>query len=293
MRARQILETRRWEAMANERNFGNVNELCAIGFSAARSGNAALAEMARQGLATRATSPQEGDLRPAIAIMERQVAALIALAAERGDEAVDILRAADARRAAAAAAARVCRSRSSRRRSCSARCCSKSGGPRRRSRRFGQALARNANRTRSVLGTARAASALGQTDAAREHYQRVLADHDRPTPRTEEVRRGPSGAGRPCPCPAPAGRVQRGAVWRPVHAIASLAGSPVSSRSPACCSPFVIGKAGRRHRGASSAPPRRPATQARQEVGRRQPNLGRPEAARFASSCWGAPAPSP
>ena len=35
MRARQILETRRWEAMANERNFGNVNELCAIGFSAA------------------------------------------------------------------------------------------------------------------------------------------------------------------------------------------------------------------------------------------------------------------
>ena len=37
--------------MASERNFGNVNELCAIGFSAARSGNAALAELARQALA--------------------------------------------------------------------------------------------------------------------------------------------------------------------------------------------------------------------------------------------------
>ena len=49
MRARQIVETRRWEAMANERNFGNVNELCAIGFSAARSGNPALAELAAPG----------------------------------------------------------------------------------------------------------------------------------------------------------------------------------------------------------------------------------------------------
>ncbi len=94
MRARQVVESAQWERLARERNFANVNELCAIGFSAARSGNPALAEMARAGLAGRATAPEEGALRPAIAIMERQVAGLIALAGGRGDEAVQILRAA-------------------------------------------------------------------------------------------------------------------------------------------------------------------------------------------------------
>ena len=52
---------------------------------------------------------------------------------------------------------------------------------------FGQALARNANRTRSVLGSARAASALGQTDAAREHYQRVLANYEHADPGLKDV----------------------------------------------------------------------------------------------------------
>ena len=47
-----------------------------------------------RGLAERSHSEQEGDLRPAIAIMEREVAALIDLAAGRTSEAVDILQAA-------------------------------------------------------------------------------------------------------------------------------------------------------------------------------------------------------
>ena len=75
MRARYVIETRRWDLLARERNFGNADELLAIGLSAARTGNAQLAEIARGALATRAQSDQEGDLRPAIAIMEREVAA--------------------------------------------------------------------------------------------------------------------------------------------------------------------------------------------------------------------------
>ena len=51
--------------MANERNFGNVNELCAIGFSAARLHNPTLAELARRALAARSQAKEEGDLRPA------------------------------------------------------------------------------------------------------------------------------------------------------------------------------------------------------------------------------------
>ena len=54
----------------------------------------ALAELARQTLAARAIAPEEGALRPAIAIMERQVAAVIAQAGGRSGEAIEILRAA-------------------------------------------------------------------------------------------------------------------------------------------------------------------------------------------------------
>src|SRR5204862_2692302 len=51
MRARFVVESRQWSLMAQERNFGNANDLFAIGMSAARASNLPLAEMARQGLA--------------------------------------------------------------------------------------------------------------------------------------------------------------------------------------------------------------------------------------------------
>src|SRR5207247_3016621 len=94
MRARFVVEPRRWNLMASERNFANVDDLFAIGMSAARARNEPLARMAREGLAARAQSDREGDLRPAIAIMEREVSALIALEGGRVDEAVQELRAA-------------------------------------------------------------------------------------------------------------------------------------------------------------------------------------------------------
>lgn len=204
MRARQVLESGQYAAMANERNFGNAVELAAIGISAARAGNPSLAELARHQLASRATAPEEGDLRPAIAIMEREVAGLQALAAGDGAAAVAILSAAtdaelrlppplglpipvipapellgevllDLTRPADAA------------------------------ERFGQALARNANRTRSVLGLARAMARLGRHDEARTHYRALLdsyatADADRP----EIVEARAALAGDPAPASAPA-----------------------------------------------------------------------------------------
>ena len=94
MRARYVIDTGRWDLLARERNFGNVNELFAIGLSASRTGNIGAAQLARQGLAERAGAMQEGDMRPVIAIMEKQVAALIDLTAGRRDRAVEILRAA-------------------------------------------------------------------------------------------------------------------------------------------------------------------------------------------------------
>jgi tetratricopeptide (TPR) repeat protein len=178
MRARYVIETRRWDLMANERNFGNADELFAIGVSATRAGNAPLAEMARQGLAVRARDEREGDLRPAIAIMEREVAALIELAAGRRDQAVAILQIAarselqlpppfglpEPVKPATELLGEVLL---------------EAGRPREAIDSFEQALRRNANRSLSVLGLARASAALGQTAAARRHYRALLANFDR------------------------------------------------------------------------------------------------------------------
>jgi tetratricopeptide (TPR) repeat protein len=176
MRARYVIETGRWEVMARERNFGNVNELFAIGVSAARSGNATSAEMARQGLADRAQSEQEGDLRPAIIIMERELAALIDLVAGRREQAVAILRAASQSelqlppplglpepiKPAPEMLGEVLL---------------ELGQPRDARVAFEQALRRNPNRSLSVLGLARAAAALGETETARQQYRALLANY--------------------------------------------------------------------------------------------------------------------
>jgi tetratricopeptide (TPR) repeat protein len=99
MRARYVVETASWTLLANADNFGNVNELFALGMSAARAGSIARAERARQLLADKQHDEREGDLRPAIAIMERELAAVIAFAAGRHDEAIATMRvAADAER---------------------------------------------------------------------------------------------------------------------------------------------------------------------------------------------------
>ncbi|MDH4063985.1 MAG: hypothetical protein OEW19_06270, partial [Acidobacteriota bacterium] len=175
MRARFVIETRRWSMMANERNFGNINELCAIGISAARSANPSLAELARQALAGRSVAPEEGDLRPAAAIMEREVAAIIELTAGRRERAVDILRAASAAELALPPplglpvpikpAPELL-----------GEVLLEIGRPAEAVEPFQQALARNANRTLSQLGLARATAALGQADVSRGHYEAVLVN---------------------------------------------------------------------------------------------------------------------
>jgi tetratricopeptide (TPR) repeat protein len=191
MRARFVVETRRWSLMANERNFANVDDLFAIGMSAARSGNEALARMAREGLAARARSEREGDLRPAIGVMEQEVAALSELAGGRVDEAVRILRTAvsaelqlppplglpEPVKPAPELLGEVLL---------------EAGRPRDAVEPFEQALARNRNRSASVLGLARAHAAVGDTEASRRRYRELLAnfdDADNGLPEVEEATR--------------------------------------------------------------------------------------------------------
>jgi len=190
MRARSVVESADWTRMTTADTFGNANELFAIGLSAANSGGAARAERARTVLAERVQDPREGDLRPAIAIMERELAAAIAHAAGRGDEAVGILREAADRESklppplglpapikpAPELLGEVLLALNR---------------PREAAPFFEQALARNRNRSRSVLGLARAAAATGDAAAARKHYTALLdnlRDADPDLPLVREAR---------------------------------------------------------------------------------------------------------
>ena len=190
MRARSVVESADWTRMATADTFGNANELFAIGLSAANSGGAARAERARTVLAERVQDPREGDLRPAIAIMERELAAAIAHAAGRGDEAVGILREAADRESklppplglpapikpAPELLGEVLLALNR---------------PREAAPFFEKALARNRNRSRSVLGLARAAAATGDAAAARKHYTALLdnlRDADPDLPLVREAR---------------------------------------------------------------------------------------------------------
>ena len=192
MRARYVIETRRWDILANEKNFANVNELFAIGVSAARSGNAAFAETARQELAARSQSEQNADLRPVVGIMERELAAMIALAQKRGEQAIELLRAAsDAERQLPPPIGPAIPIKPAS--ELLGEVLLELARPREALAAFRQALQRNANRTLSVLGMARAAKAAGDTTAAREHYRALLESYDEAdadVPALDEARAG-------------------------------------------------------------------------------------------------------
>jgi tetratricopeptide (TPR) repeat protein len=178
MRARFVIETRRWNLLRGERNFGNVDELLAIGMSAANTNNTQLAEIARQALGQRAQAEQqEGDVRPAIAIMEREVAALIARAGGRGGEAMAILEEA-ARAELALPAPLGLPSPSKPAPELLGEILLEAGRAREAQQSFEQALRRNANRSLSVLGLARAAMASGDAVVARQRYRELLANFD-------------------------------------------------------------------------------------------------------------------
>ena len=177
MRARFVIETRRWSMLGHERNFGNVDELLAIGMSAASTNNPELAEMARQALAQRAQAEQEGDLRPAIAIMEREVAALIARAGGRGNEAIAILEGAT-RAELALPAPLGLPSPAKPAPELLGEMLLEAGRAREAQQSFEQALRRNPNRSLSVLGLARAAVMVPDAGAGRQRYRELLANFD-------------------------------------------------------------------------------------------------------------------
>jgi tetratricopeptide (TPR) repeat protein len=176
MRARFVVETRRWQLMSSEANFANVNDLFAIGAANARLKQPDRAEVVRKALAARAQSPQEGDLRPAIAIMEREVAALIEQAAGRVDQAITILREA-AREELALPLPLGLPEPVKPANELLGEVLLEARKPREAIDAFGQALLRHPNRSLSVLGLARAAAAAGDMQTADRRFGELLENY--------------------------------------------------------------------------------------------------------------------
>jgi len=176
MRARYVIETGSWPLLATESNFGNAYELFAIGLSAARSGKRDVAARVVQALGQRAQDPREGDLRPAIAIMQQEVAAILALVDGHSDQAVEGLR------AAAAAEGRLpaplgLPTPIKPAPELLGEVLVELGRPAEAIPFFEAALKRHPNRSLSVLGLARATQAAGQAEASRRHYRALLANY--------------------------------------------------------------------------------------------------------------------
>lgn len=191
MRARAVVETGRWGRVRGRTSFDNTDELFAIGMAAARSGDPATAEMARQELARRAAATQTGDRRPFVAVLEREIAALIALAAGRGAEAATIMQqtvAAELRLPQVGGLPVLVKPTQE----LFGEILLEAGRPREAVAQFEGALQRYPNRSLSVVGLARALAAAGSPDRAQAQYRSFLANWrhaDPDLPQLAEARR--------------------------------------------------------------------------------------------------------
>jgi tetratricopeptide (TPR) repeat protein len=175
MRARFVVEGRRWDLLREGDDFGNLDELLAIGISAARGGNLERADQVRELLGRLSNGGAPPDFAPALKVMEGEVAGLVHLAAGRATEAVDALRAAvEAERALPTGMGppRPIKPASE----LLGEVLLETGRPGEARAAFEQALQRCPNRSASVLGAARAARAAGAGALAARHYEALLAN---------------------------------------------------------------------------------------------------------------------
>jgi tetratricopeptide (TPR) repeat protein len=220
MRARFAIETRRWELLASEEQFGNIDELLGIGLSAVRTGNKAVADRVRQALALRATSPEEGDLRPSIAIMEGEIAGMLALKYGARGEGISMLESA-ARSEMALPPPFGPPQPVKPATELFAEMMMEIERPSDAVEWYEHTLRRHPNRTLAVLGLARAHLAAGQPAAAATRYRELLANldgADAGRPEIAEARRALETAPPPAPAPPP----ERPYAW--IIAIVAAAG---------------------------------------------------------------------
>jgi len=189
MRARYVVETRSFQELVAAKNFDTTGELFAIGMSAARRGDP-MAELARAELARRAGSAPSGGTghRAAdVAVMEKELAAVMAMAGARGEEAVARMQEAvvlEGQLPPPLGLPRPIKPASE----LSGEILLELGRPQEAAAAFERALQRAPNRSLALLGLARASAAGGDRESARRHYRRFLANWGRADPGLPELK---------------------------------------------------------------------------------------------------------
>jgi len=193
MRARYVVETLSFDELAAAKDFGTTSELFAIGMSAARRGDVKVADLALAELSRRAgpkARAEPGTRGLDVAVMEKELAALVAVREGRRDDAT-------ARMQEAVALERELPPPLGLPRPIKpaselfGEILLELGRPREAAAAFQRALERWPNRSLALLGLARASAALADRDSARRHYGRLLVNWrnaDPGLPELEEAR---------------------------------------------------------------------------------------------------------
>ncbi|MEW6321101.1 MAG: hypothetical protein AB1635_08430 [Acidobacteriota bacterium] len=193
MRARYVVESERWGEMKGQSTFDNIDELFALGMASVRTGDLARARAAADMLAKAAAPGQPPELREQAAIMQKEMEALNLMAIGRPVEAFAAMDQATAMQArmprpigrpypvkgadelygellleAGRASAAVTW--------------------------FERTLARTPNRSRAVLGLARAYAKAGNRAASQRAYKRFLGNWSQADPELPELKEARAGA---------------------------------------------------------------------------------------------------
>ena len=173
MRARHVIESERWVDITNQKSFDNIDELFAMGMGAAKLGDIAKANTSLD-LLQKADAPgQDPGLREQAAVMVEEMRALVAMAGGRPLDAITAMERATALQARmpkpigrpypVKGADELF-----------GEILLQAGRPKEAVAWFERALARTPNRSRAVLGLARASAKTGETTKSRRAFQQFL-----------------------------------------------------------------------------------------------------------------------
>ena len=174
MRGRYIIESERWEEMKNAKSFDNIDDLFAIGMSAAKLGNIDVASRVIRDFQKLSGMPDPG-LREQATIMFDELGALVLMARGRQQEAfaaMDLATAAQARMPKPIGRPYPVKGADE----LYGEILLQANRPKDAVMWFERALVRTPNRSRAVLGLARAAAKVGDKPKSERAYKQFLAN---------------------------------------------------------------------------------------------------------------------
>ncbi len=175
MRARHIIESERWREMKGQSSFDNIDELFALGMASAKTGDIARAEAALKLFIDASAPGQDAGLREQAAVMAKELEALLELARGRQKEAFAAMdQAAHLQSRMPKPIGRPYPVKGAD--ELYGELLLAAGRAKEAIGWFEKALARTPNRSRSVLGLARAAAKAGEAGKSREAYKQFLSN---------------------------------------------------------------------------------------------------------------------